>query len=91
MKYARAIIQPSRFEGWSTVIEDAMAMNQPVIVSDLEVNKEQLGEKGVYFDIEDSQHLAQLIDADIKVLRVTDYNYSEKLLKFAKIFIDLLK
>jgi len=91
MKHARAIIQPSRFEGWSTVIEDAMAMNQPVIASDLEVNKEQLGGKGVYFDIEDPQDLAQLINTDMKMHRTIDYNYSEKLLKFAQIFINLLK
>ena len=43
MKNAIAIIQPSLFEGWSTVIEDARSLQVPVIASDLPVNIEQLG------------------------------------------------
>jgi glycosyltransferase involved in cell wall biosynthesis len=50
MKYANAVIQPSFFEGWSTVVEDAMAVNTPVIASSLDVNIEQLADKGLYFD-----------------------------------------
>ena len=50
MKYAQAVIQPSLFEGWSTVIEDAISLQVPVIASNLPVNIEQLGDRGVYFD-----------------------------------------
>jgi hypothetical protein len=35
MKNATAIMQPSLFEGWSTVIEDAKSLQVPVIASDL--------------------------------------------------------
>ena len=49
MKNAKAIIQPSLFEGWSTVIEDARSLQVPVIATDLTVNIEQLGDKGKYF------------------------------------------
>ncbi len=50
MKNAQAVIQPSFFEGWSTVVEDAMALNVPVIASNIPVNIEQLQSKGIYFD-----------------------------------------
>jgi glycosyltransferase involved in cell wall biosynthesis len=62
MKYARAIVQPSLFEGWSTVIEDAKSLQAPVIASSLEVNKEQLGEDGNFFDPHDPEALAMLLE-----------------------------
>lgn len=50
MKYCKAILQPSLFEGWSTVIEDAKSLQVPVIAANLNVNIEQLEEKGTYFE-----------------------------------------
>jgi glycosyltransferase involved in cell wall biosynthesis len=90
MKHARAIIQPSMFEGWSTVIEDAMAMNQPVIASDIPVNREQLGNDGVYFSFDDHVTLAELIYCDCLKLRSVEYNYQNKLLAFAQNFMKII-
>ena len=59
MENAMAIIQPSLFEGWSTVVEDAKALNQTLIVSDIPVHKEQLKDKGNYFAPNDYDELAQ--------------------------------
>lgn len=53
---AAAILQPSRFEGWSTVIEDAKALGRPVIASDIAVHREQLS--GL-----DNTHLFKTTDA----------------------------
>lgn len=39
---AAAVLQPSRFEGWSTVVEDAKALGRPIVASDLPVHAEQL-------------------------------------------------
>jgi glycosyltransferase involved in cell wall biosynthesis len=50
MKNAVAIIQPSLFEGWSTVIEDAKALNKFLIVSDLPVNREQITKNVLFFN-----------------------------------------
>lgn len=58
MKYCKAIIQPSLFEGWSTVIEDAKSLQVPVIAANLNVNIEQLEEKGTYFE---PHNVAQLV------------------------------
>jgi glycosyltransferase involved in cell wall biosynthesis len=62
MKHAKAIVQPSLFEGWSTVIEDAKSLQVPVIASDLPVNIEQLGAKGQFFSPHDYHRLATLLN-----------------------------
>jgi glycosyltransferase involved in cell wall biosynthesis len=88
MNHSKAIIQPSLFEGWSTVIEDAMAMNQTIIASDLEVNKEQLGESGIYFDRLNSKELVNILK-DFKPLKIK-YDYPSKLNEFATQFYNIL-
>jgi glycosyltransferase involved in cell wall biosynthesis len=72
MKHAQAVIQPSFFEGWSTVVEDAMALNVPVIASNLDVNIEQLQEKGIYFNPIDS------IDPRINKIKDTFFRLKKK-------------
>lgn len=81
MHHSKAIIQASLFEGWSTVIEDAMAMNQTIIASDLEVNKEQLGEKGIYFEKLNYLDLANILKNFES--KKNDYNYLQRKNKFA--------
>jgi glycosyltransferase involved in cell wall biosynthesis len=83
MKNAIAVIQPSLFEGWSTVIEDAMAMNQTVIAGDLDVNYEQLGEMGVFFDRNEPTALANKVQEVLMSKKKVDYNYKKKQLDFA--------
>ena len=61
MRYSQAVLQPSLFEGWSTVIEDAKSLQVPVVASNLKVNIEQLGKNGVYFDPQNSDELASII------------------------------
>jgi glycosyltransferase involved in cell wall biosynthesis len=90
MKHALTIIQPSKFEGWSTVIEDAMAMNQPVIASSIKVNMEQLKEQGVYFDPDDFVTLSQKMAKDLMSKRKIVYNYKEKKKKFSTTFYHLI-
>jgi len=63
MKSAKAIVQPSLFEGWSTVIEDAKSLQAPVIASNLPVNIEQLQETGTYFEPHDYSTLAKILDS----------------------------
>lgn len=61
MRFADAVIQPSLFEGWSTVIEDAIALQKPVVSSNLAVNIEQLKDKGFYFSPDDHEGLAAIL------------------------------
>jgi glycosyltransferase involved in cell wall biosynthesis len=41
MRGSIAVLQPSLFEGWSTVVEDARVVGRPVILSDIAVHREQ--------------------------------------------------
>lgn len=61
MKYSKAILQPSLFEGWSTVIEDAKSLQVPVIAANLDVNIEQLEEKGTYFEPHNVEKLVSIL------------------------------
>ena len=58
MRGAMAIVQPSLFEGWSTVVEDARALGIPLFLSDLPVHREQDPPGAVYFDPNNSEMLA---------------------------------
>jgi len=58
MKNSMAIIQPSLFEGWSTVVEDAKALNKWILLSDIIVHREQIKENVTFFKPKDFNELA---------------------------------
>lgn len=77
MKYSCAVIQPSKFEGWSTVVEDALSVNASLILTDLDVNKEQVDKNVVFFHPDDFSTLAGLIEVmNKKREQVQQFNYS---------------
>lgn len=90
IELSAAIIQPSLFEGWSTVIEEAMAMNKMVLASDLDVNKEQLGAKGIYFNRIDANECAEVIESFLESPTTVSFDYKKKQLDFARDFMSCL-
>jgi glycosyltransferase involved in cell wall biosynthesis len=92
MKNAAAVIQPSLFEGWSTVIEDSISLQVPVIAANLGVNIEQLGEKGFYFDPHKPQELANHIKFFLMNSQTVQYeDYNERVKRFAKTFVKIFE
>ena len=61
MHSAMAIINPSRFEGWSTTVEEAKSLGKRLLLSDIPVHREQAPERGLYFGVDDAEALADLI------------------------------
>ena len=61
MRGARAVVQPSRFEGWSALIEDAQGIGKPIIASDIPVHREQDPPDTVFFEDGDAESLAETI------------------------------
>ncbi len=61
MKEASFLIQPSLFEGWGTVLEDAKVLDKTVLLSEIPVHREQKSEKCYLFNPSDSDDLAELI------------------------------
>lgn len=53
-----ALINPSRFEGWSTTVEEAKSFGVPMILSDLDVHREQAATSANYFGLDDAAMLA---------------------------------
>ncbi|WEJ99497.1 MAG: glycosyltransferase family 1 protein [Candidatus Sphingomonas phytovorans] len=62
MDGAIAVVQPSRFEGWSTVVEDAKALDQHVIASNLDVHREQMPNGRDFFEPSDHTALTDIIE-----------------------------
>ena len=61
MRASSALINPSLSEGWSTTVEEARAMGVPMLLSDLEVHREQMGEKAFYFERQSASSLADAL------------------------------
>ncbi len=61
MRTATVIIQPSRFEGWSTIVQDAKALGRPLICSDIAVHREQAPEALGFFPCDAPEVLANLL------------------------------
>ena len=61
LRGAAAVVQPSLFEGWSTVVEDVRACGRPIFLSDIPVHREQAPPRATYFSSENSEQLANLL------------------------------
>lgn len=56
-----AFINPSLFEGWSTTVEEAKSLGKPIILSNIDVHKEQAPAYGVFFHPYDPKELADVM------------------------------
>ena len=90
MKNCKSIIQPSLFEGWSTVNEDAKAENVFILAANLNVNKEQLQDYPNYrlFNPSDANDLSNEIKKENFITKKIDYTYNLK--KFGLDFIKII-
>jgi glycosyltransferase involved in cell wall biosynthesis len=58
LRACTALINPSRSEGWSTTVEEAKSFGVPMILSDLDVHREQTTGTARYFGTDDPATLA---------------------------------
>lgn len=58
---ANALLNPSRFEGWSTTVEEAKAVGTPLLLSSLRVHREQ-APGAQFFGLDDAAALADAIE-----------------------------
>ncbi|HMP75022.1 MAG TPA: glycosyltransferase family 1 protein [Kiritimatiellia bacterium] len=63
MRESIAVINPSRFEGWSTSVEEARSMGKSILLSDLPVHSEQDPPRAAYFSPDDADGLASCMAA----------------------------
>lgn len=58
LRAATAMVNPSRFEGWSSTVEEAKSFGVPMILSDIDVHREQTAGSARYFGVDDPVALA---------------------------------
>jgi glycosyltransferase involved in cell wall biosynthesis len=93
LRHSTAIIQPSRFEGWSTVVEEAKSLGRPLIVADIPIHREQVSE-GMFFPPDDDQKLSQHMFAIAKgspVALQPMNNYAEEIRRFGRAVADVIQ
>ena len=85
IKISLGVIQPSLFEGWSTVIEDAKALEKFIFASDLPVHREQAQTNIEFFDPLEPNSLAKLLASPPRKVSKTE-PYFNSIKRFAKGF-----
>ena len=97
MAHARAVINPSRFEGWSTTVEEAKTFHKRLLLSDLGVHREQSPALGRVFGVDAPQELAhemarclqepsaKLVPAEIEA------DYAARLKTFGQAYMAMLR
>jgi glycosyltransferase involved in cell wall biosynthesis len=97
MKHAIAVIQPSLFEGWSTVVEDSKSIGARVIASDIPVHCEQLetyAGKGFFSPLDENQLaecLREAISTSAEQRSPVHYEYSKDIVRFAEKFLQVVE
>jgi len=61
MRRAVGIVQPSRFEGWSALVEESRSLGKPIVLSDIDVHKEQEPPDARFFRTGDAEALAEAV------------------------------
>jgi glycosyltransferase involved in cell wall biosynthesis len=100
MRRSLAVIQPSLFEGWSTVVEDARVLGKVVVLSDIPVHREQNPPNAQFFNPNSSEELANRLKSLLvefkpgphlmtelearKRNKIEAQSYGEQLLKIAQ-------
>jgi len=72
MRDAHAVINPSRFEGWSTTVEEAKSLGKQVLLSEIDVHIEQSPPGGVFFDPNRPEELADAMWRSLSTLQPDD-------------------
>lgn len=88
MHNAYAIVQPSLFEGWSTVVEDAKCLNKFIFLSDLNVHREQNPANVCFFDPNNEEELAEKIQQTIITEKTV--NYLDNVVQSGKAFWEII-
>ncbi len=94
MKGALAIIQPSLFEGWGTVVEDAKTLKKRIVLSDIDVHKEQANEDCIFFEQTNAQQLADIMigiwQEEKLYISKANYDYKVQAAEYGRLFYEML-
>lgn len=91
VKFSQVVINPSLFEGWSSTVEECKSVGKNMILSDLEVHKEQYSD-ATFFDRKSVETLKNKLQ-NYKCLPHDDrfLDLEERTKTFAKKYIEIVK
>lgn len=100
MRHCVALINPSRFEGWSSSVEESKSIGKPILLSKIPVHVEQAPKLGIYFECDDAEMLNKLmlelwvqheyLDHSIKALETFD-DLQHRTEKFGTQYLNLIR
>lgn len=91
MKISKAVINPSLFEGWSTTVEECKSLGKNMILSDLDVHKEQYPE-ATFFDRYDVESLKNVLKNYVDENMISQKKLlSERTKEFADNYVEIVK
>lgn len=91
MAHSMAIVQPSLFEGWSTVVEDAKALHKHIILSDIPLHREQLKDNVSFFCPDKPEELADRMEEVIRVNPImSEYDYNNNVKEYGRCFMQIV-
>lgn len=80
MYYSVAVIQPSKFEGRSSTVEQAKSMGKKILLSNIGIHKEQNPLRGKYFSPDNYNQLSNLL---LQSLNKHNHTLEKKHIKYA--------
>ncbi|MBS4067762.1 glycosyltransferase [Sulfurimonas sp.] len=90
IKFSKAVINPSLFEGWSSTVEECKSVDKNMILSDLDVHKEQYLE-ALFFDRFDAQSLKKILKSySCENSSFSSYDLKERTKSFAQKYIGIV-
>jgi hypothetical protein len=95
--HSKILINPSLFEGWSTTVEEGKIFNKQMILSKLNVHKEQCSKKALYFEANNSLVLSKLVMKLLKTknkrlsLQEIKKRYKKSRILFARNYLEIIK
>jgi glycosyltransferase involved in cell wall biosynthesis len=101
MRHCIAVLNPSRFEGWSSTVEEARSIGKRLVLSDIAVHLEQDPPGARYFSPDDAAALAKILSelwraaategVDHEAEQRARSNLHERTVEYGRGFIDLVK
>jgi len=93
MYHSVAILNPSKFEGWSSSVEQAKSMGKKIVLSNIIVHKEQNPKRGIYFNPNNFNKLCSImiktwknynVKKENKFINAAYKNLNKRLIKYAE-------
>jgi glycosyltransferase involved in cell wall biosynthesis len=100
MRLSLAVLNPSRFEGWSSTVEEARSMGKKLVLSDIAVHVEQNPPGAAFFSPDDAQVLCDILrriwlaeseDWSAEVEAKCRFDLCARTLKYGRAYLDLVK